>query len=138
MRLVHEGRREVVLTPLRTDTFEGDWTTRSYGRCTDFNLIHRPGWKGEIYPADSSSPFLCAANGFTCVYARDAARIETTDETGEPFEARLDRGDLLVVETGPEAGPDSEKFPRFRVLECLAPPVVAAASRLRGHPQRVK
>jgi environmental stress-induced protein Ves len=121
MRLVHEGRRETALAPLQTDTFEGDWTTRSFGKCTDFNLIHRPGWRGEIYAADSSSPYACAG-GFTCVYARSATRIEATNETGESFEARLDAGDLLVVETEPG------ELSRFRVLECLAPPVVAAAA----------
>jgi environmental stress-induced protein Ves len=125
MRLVHEGHREVLLTPLQVDTFEGDWTTRSYGRCTDFNLIHKPAWKGEIYSISSLLlPFSCAAGGFTCIYAQsDATKIEATGET-ESFKAKLDCGDLLVVETGPR------ELSRFRVLECLVPPVVAAVSRL--------
>jgi environmental stress-induced protein Ves len=127
MRLVHEGHGEITLTPPRTDTFDGEWTTRSYGRCTDFNLIHRPNWRGEIYFADSPLPFSCASNGFTCVYACDATRIGLKSETGELFEVRLDSGDLLVVETEPK---EPEKLPQFRVLECSTPPVVATASRL--------
>ncbi|MDR1379119.1 MAG: HutD family protein [Synergistaceae bacterium] len=127
IRLIHEGHGEVLLAPSRIDTFEGKWTTRSYGRCVDFNLIHRPNWKGEIFFADSPLLFSCAADGFTCVYAQDEnTRVELKSETGESFEVRLDCGDLLVVETGPK------ELPRFRVLECAIPPVVAAVSRLEG------
>ncbi|MDR1977864.1 MAG: HutD family protein [Synergistaceae bacterium] len=128
MRLVHElreQRREVTLTPLRVDAFEGHWTTRSFGRCVDFNLIHRPNWKGEIYAAPEGT-YPCAVDGFTCVYARCGdTRVQVTGEETESvlFEAKLDLGDLLVVETGPE-------LVRLRVSRCPEPAAVAAASRI--------
>jgi environmental stress-induced protein Ves len=124
MCLVHEGHHKVVLTLSQTDTFKGDWTTRSYGKCTDFNLIHKPSWKGEIYPAFPLWAFPCVSDGFTCIYAQgDTTRIEVTSETAS-FNAKLDCGDLLVIETG------SKELSRFHVLECIVPPVVAAAFRL--------
>ena len=125
MRLVHEGHHEAVLAPLQIDTFEGGWTTRSYGTCTDFNLIHKPGWKGEIFSAPASAILPCAPHGFTCLYAQSATKIETANESGERFEVRLGHGDVLVIETGPE------ERARVCVQECLVPPVVAAASRVK-------
>jgi environmental stress-induced protein Ves len=125
MRLIHEGRHAVVLTPSQIDTFEGDWTTQSYGKCTDFNLIHKPEWKGEIYSASPLLTFPCASNGFTCIYAQDdATRIEVTSEA-KSFDAKLACGDVLIIEM------KSKELSRFRILECLTPPAVAAASRLK-------
>jgi Uncharacterized protein conserved in bacteria len=39
LRLHHPGRYAKVLRKFDTDTFMGDWQTRSLGRATDFNLM---------------------------------------------------------------------------------------------------
>ena len=48
IRLIHEGRREVELKPFEQDAFEGEWTTRSIGRCIDFNLMTAPECEGRM------------------------------------------------------------------------------------------
>ena len=43
IKLIHEGRRELEMKPFAKDEFEGDWITKSIGRCTDFNLMTKQG-----------------------------------------------------------------------------------------------
>lgn len=37
--LTHEGRHKVTLKPFEKDSFMGDWTTKSFGKASDFNLM---------------------------------------------------------------------------------------------------
>lgn len=43
LRLRHEDHYEKVLHPFEQDNFSGSWTTRSWGRVTDFNLMVKEG-----------------------------------------------------------------------------------------------
>lgn len=48
MQLNHENHHSALLKPLDVDVFKGDWTTRSKGRCVDFNLMCKEGTKGTV------------------------------------------------------------------------------------------
>ena len=49
IHLMQEGIRERNMTPLTTaDEFEGSWTTKSTGRCVDFNLMTSDKCRGAI------------------------------------------------------------------------------------------
>ena len=48
LRLEHEGHHKVTLAPFKQDNFSGDWTTKSYGKVTDFNLMMADGCKGKL------------------------------------------------------------------------------------------
>lgn len=48
LHLVHEGHHKVTLTPFEQDSFSGDWTTKSYGKVTDFNLMMADGCEGKL------------------------------------------------------------------------------------------
>lgn len=37
--LEHEGMYNITLNPFEKDSFMGDWTTKSYGKASDFNLM---------------------------------------------------------------------------------------------------
>ena len=37
--LEHEGHHNATLKALEQDSFSGDWTTTSFGKVTDFNLM---------------------------------------------------------------------------------------------------
>lgn len=39
--LQHDGHHSAVLQPFMQDAFSGDWTTRSYGRVQDFNVMYK-------------------------------------------------------------------------------------------------
>ena len=53
--LTHEEHHKITLAPLEKDFFMGDWTTKSEGKCRDFNLMTADGYTGslEIIPDDS-------------------------------------------------------------------------------------
>lgn len=46
--LQHEAHYSVELKPFDQDRFSGDWTTKSFGRVTDFNLMMAEGCTGNI------------------------------------------------------------------------------------------
>ncbi|WP_274310225.1 HutD family protein [Solibacillus daqui] len=48
MTLKHEGHHQVHLKPFEQDRFSGGWTTRSFGKVRDFNLMLSEGCSGDI------------------------------------------------------------------------------------------
>ena len=48
VKLDHEEQHKVILSPYDQDYFDGEWTTRSTGCCTDFNLMLQDGQEGKI------------------------------------------------------------------------------------------
>jgi len=46
--LDHKGHHNATLKALEQDSFSGDWTTTSFGKVTDFNLMMSPGYTGEL------------------------------------------------------------------------------------------
>ena len=48
LELIHEGRYTKHLEPYDQDTFSGEWSTRSKGKVTDFNLMLKDGATGSL------------------------------------------------------------------------------------------
>jgi environmental stress-induced protein Ves len=48
MTLQHEGHHQTVLKPYEQDSYSGEWTTQSFGKVEDFNLMMTDGYKGEL------------------------------------------------------------------------------------------
>ncbi|WP_042274745.1 HutD family protein [[Clostridium] dakarense] len=48
LELEHEGHHNTKLSRFDKDRFSGDWTTRSYGKVTDFNLMMNNGCDGSL------------------------------------------------------------------------------------------
>ncbi len=48
LELIHEDRYTKPLKPYDQDTFSGEWSTRSRGRVTDFNLMLKDGATGSL------------------------------------------------------------------------------------------
>ncbi len=46
--LDHKGKHTIELNEFDIDSFSGDWTTKSYGKATDFNLMTNKGCSGEL------------------------------------------------------------------------------------------
>ncbi len=67
MKLIHKGHGEVSLAPFAPHRFDGGWETRSFGRCTDFNLMLSAGWQGGI--SAEAGEYSCPDGGFVGVYA---------------------------------------------------------------------
>jgi environmental stress-induced protein Ves len=126
MKLVHSARYVATLRAPSVDIFDGSWTTRSFGRCTDFNLIHKPEWTGRI-GALSTSELTLAPSGFTVVYAKSAGTVIDVKNGGEKFAVHLDGCDMLLIETSP----DDSCLVSFRGEKSpnAAPPVFATAAK---------
>ena len=67
VRLNHEGHGQTNLEPLHPYCFDGGWTTRCTGTCTDFNLMLSRGWNGYIAPTPRR--FLCAVRETVGIFA---------------------------------------------------------------------
>lgn len=50
--LEHEGKYKVTLKPFEKDSFMGDWTTKSFGRASDFNLMTSKDCSGSLEAFD--------------------------------------------------------------------------------------
>lgn len=48
LKIVHEGKYAKVLKKFDTDVFHGDWNTKGFGVCTDFNLMTTGNCKGNL------------------------------------------------------------------------------------------
>lgn len=48
VHLNHEGHHKADLKAYEQDSFNGDWTTTSFGKVTDFNLMMTKGYKGTL------------------------------------------------------------------------------------------
>jgi environmental stress-induced protein Ves len=46
--LEHQGKHRAELGPFEQDSFMGDWTTKSHGKVTDFNLMMADGCCGKL------------------------------------------------------------------------------------------
>lgn len=48
MGLDHHKNHRITLNPFDQDYFDGKWMTKSYGICTDFNLMLKEGYEGKL------------------------------------------------------------------------------------------
>ena len=108
LRLCHEGHYETVLHPFEQDNFSGDWTTRSWGRVTDFNLMVKGG-EGRVQVIELTSttcevPLMPVVEGWRCV--SEVFYLLCEAEVGLPDGqcARLHAGDVLQLHAGAPLG----------------------------------
>ncbi|WP_371371713.1 HutD family protein [Sporomusa aerivorans] len=99
MKLEHAGHHTVHLKPFEQDRFLGDWTSRSFGKVRDFNLMLSAGYSGQLkslaVPAlDSRAIEINPAATTTAFYCIDSS-ITFTIGMQDCFE--LLAGDLLLL-----------------------------------------
>lgn len=107
MKLEHSGHHSVYLKPFEQDSFSGDWTTKSFGKVRDFNLMLAAGCVGELTAIQASANtrltlgtqkadpnhFSQITSAFYCVDGSAKITIGAAD-THE-----LQEGDLLLINT---------------------------------------
>ena len=47
--LIHENHHSKMVQKFEIDSFQGDWKTKSVGKCSDFNVITKPEIASELY-----------------------------------------------------------------------------------------
>jgi len=119
LELIHEGRYTKQLAPYDQDTFSGEWSTRSKGKVTDFNLMLREGWTGSLehrhVPQGKAASFT-AATAYYFLYIA-AGTLSLND--GSSAQA----GDLLRIQEGSALSVVAAETSDVIVIEVL-PPVV--------------
>ena len=96
LELIHEGRYTKHLKPYDQDTFSGEWSTRSKGRVTDFNLMLKEGATGSLtaHPISQGETLnLTASGNYYFIYL---AKGEANYEINKTANA----GDLLHITAG--------------------------------------
>lgn len=114
LTLVHEGHHSAVLGKFQQDSFKGDWTTRSYGKVTDFNLMMTEECDGNIevfsLGDESKEKIIQLENSFKdgiqrftiafyCCFGSSVVSIKGEKEInlneGDLIEITGNRGDIL-------------------------------------------
>lgn len=105
VRLEHEGHHNVDLGMFEMDTFSGDWKTKSYGKCTDFNLIMDDTCFGELMhltipPGASYNVALQSDREFDRYYSMVTEAFyclkgQAKVQFANGYMVNLQRGDLL-------------------------------------------
>lgn len=94
MKLEHEDQHLVNLKPFDFDIFDGGWTTKSYGKCTDFNLMCRGNTNGSLHH------FSLMKNALkTFEFHGDQNFIYVVSGTVQCGEEQFEVGDLIIPET---------------------------------------
>lgn len=105
MRLEHTGHHTKHLKPFDQDSFSGDWSTKSFGKVRDFNLMMATGCTGELTAVcleeKTSSLIDVAAAGFGHYAGTTAAfycvdgKLSLTANNQNKYV--LNAGDLLLL-----------------------------------------
>lgn len=87
--------RKEKLAPFQTDYFCGSDETKSFGRCTDFNLIYSPKYGGEMKTKLSEEVIKLQKNVVYVLYAlQDIVLTSTKDNEN----IHVSKGDSLLIE----------------------------------------
>ncbi|WZL74098.1 HutD family protein [Clostridiaceae bacterium 35-E11] len=105
MKLAHEKHHQAYLKPFEQDSFSGAWTTQSFGKVTDFNLMVAQGCEGKLQSIHletqdckkmnikplSSSGAHQATEAIYCV----KGNVNVTIDDNTPI--NLEAGDLCIL-----------------------------------------
>lgn len=114
IRLIHEGRGEVEMGAFSKEEFEGDWSTKSEGRCTDFNLMTKRGEccgaldavtsDARCVPLFRSGSSTEAWELFYCIVPKLSVAVENGDTKSY---ALLEMGDVLLLHSAIPCGKET-------------------------------
>jgi environmental stress-induced protein Ves len=107
LRLEHKGHHDATLKAFEQDRFSGDWTTKSFGKVIDFNLMMTKGCSGKVdvisINSGEAKDILLYNNigneektfQTTEVFYLVEGEVEIITETYE--KTKLNEGDLVLV-----------------------------------------
>ena len=100
LELHHSGKkgfRKEVLAPFQTDYFCGSDITKSFGKCTDFNLIYLPKYGGEMTTRQSDAEIVLKKNVFYLYFALEDSQLIINGTSAEKEIINVKKGDSLVL-----------------------------------------
>ena len=105
VRLEHQGHHSVYLKPFEQDAFSGDWTTKSFGKVSDLNLMLSEICNGKLTAITLAAKQSVTLPGLINVECSQAASIFYCVDGSLRFaiptdnEYELAAGDALLVES---------------------------------------
>lgn len=116
LELIHEGRYTKHLNPYEQDTFSGEWSTRSKGKVTDFNLMLKDGATGSLthqhVGQGSSASFTAKAEYYFIYLASGTGTLSNG--------LRANTGDLLWISNGEDITIDTQDACELVVIEVFS------------------
>jgi environmental stress-induced protein Ves len=98
MDLEHKNHHNAELSKFNVDRFNGGWETISFGKCVDFNLMLRDGYRGDVkgleVPLNELVKFEFDERPSLFFYIYKGEVKVTLNETAYS----LNQGDLLCLE----------------------------------------
>lgn len=101
--LEHEGHYKKVLKRFDQDSFSGSWTTKSYGKVVDFNLMMREGCEGDLEAihldgeATKAVDFQNKKGFFRCVQAMYCVNGEVSIKAAGEDKNIIHKGDIILI-----------------------------------------
>lgn len=115
LELIHEGRYTKHLQPYDQDTFSGEWSTRSKGKITDFNLMLKNGATGSLRHRSidaGSSELFTSKTEYFFIYLDTGTATLSNGNTAKA-------GDLLQIENGTDITIDAKETCNLITIEVL-------------------
>lgn len=104
LKLIHENHHNIDLSPFEVDSFSGNWTTQSYGKVTDFNLMLANGYTGNIDTLYLKKDIKFSIDkDLSHVEAFYALEKDTSISINKEEYIKLDEKDLLVITFGKDS-----------------------------------
>lgn len=98
LKLIHENHHSLNLSPFEMDSFSGDWTTKSYGKVTDFNLMLNKDYTGNIDALYLKKDIKFSIDkNLSHVEAFYTLEEGTYVSINEEEHIKLDENDLLII-----------------------------------------
>lgn len=98
LKLIHENHHSLNLSPFEVDSFSGDWTTKSYGKVTDFNLMLNKDYTGNIDALYLKKDIKFSIDkNLSHVEAFYTLEEGTYVSINEEEHIKLDENDLLII-----------------------------------------
>ena len=115
LELIHEGRYTKHLQPYDQDVFSGEWSTRSKGKVTDFNLMLKDGATGSLshdhLEAGGTAEFT-GTTGYDFIYLATGTATLSNGNTAIA-------GDLLWIGIGSDLDIHAQECCDLVVIEVL-------------------
>lgn len=92
-----KGSRKEILAPFQTDYFCGSDTTKSFGKCTDFNLIYLPKYGGEMTTRQSGAEIILKKKVVYIYFALENTQLIVNGTSNEKEIIDIEKGNSLVL-----------------------------------------
>lgn len=101
MKLVYKDHYDINLCKYDQDSFDGEWTTQSYGKVTDFNLMTKDDYNGSVESINIDGFSMLRLDKkkdsevkFETFYAiNDGIKVALNEDS----EVVINKGDFLVI-----------------------------------------